>query len=110
MYTLRPSSRWNLPPPRTGSAFGSRAPNRDCSPRPPGDRERAADQLERAASAFESAGAIRRRSATERELRRLGRPVTYRRTRAGAHARPGIESLTVRELQIARLIVDRRTN
>jgi len=43
-----------------------------------------------------------------RELRRLGRR-PHRRTLRGGGA-DGLESLTERELQVARLIVDRRTN
>jgi DNA-binding CsgD family transcriptional regulator len=34
----------------------------------------------------------------------------YRRTRPGKAGRLGIESLTERELQVARLVVDRKTN
>src|SRR5690349_13608526 len=75
-----------------------------------GDPEAAAEQLTLAAVAFEAAGAVRRRNAAERELRRLGRRGPYRRTRAGAREGGGIAALTERELQIARLIVDRRTN
>jgi DNA-binding NarL/FixJ family response regulator len=48
-------------------------------------------------------------AAAERELRKLGDHV-YRRTRAGKTDEPGIESLTERELQVARLVVDRKTN
>jgi DNA-binding NarL/FixJ family response regulator len=73
-----------------------------------GDPERAAAQLEPAAAQFETCGAVRRRDATERELGKLGRR-RHRRTRAGSGA-TGVESLTARELEIARLIVDRRTN
>ncbi|MET0768375.1 MAG: LuxR C-terminal-related transcriptional regulator, partial [Solirubrobacteraceae bacterium] len=45
-----------------------------------------------------------------RELRRLGRRDLHRRTRAGRADGTGLETLTERELQIARLIVDRKTN
>jgi DNA-binding NarL/FixJ family response regulator len=45
----------------------------------------------------------------ERELRRLGHHI-HRRTRPGKADGGGIESLTERELQISRLVVDRRTN
>jgi DNA-binding CsgD family transcriptional regulator len=68
------------------------------------DRGGAITQFERAAEAFESCGAPRRRDEAERELRRLGRTV-YRRSGAS-----GLESLTARELEIARLVVDRLTN
>lgn len=74
-----------------------------------GDRDRAARELETAASAFDSFGALRYRDQAERELRKLGRR-THHRTRAGSRDRRGIGSLTGRELEIARLVVDRRTN
>ena len=69
-----------------------------------GDRGGAIAQFERAAEAFEACGASRRRDEAERELRRLGRTV-YRRSGAS-----GLVSLTARELEIARLVVDRQTN
>ena len=71
----------------------------------------AAAAFEQAARQFQAVGARRRRDAAERELRRLGHQV-YRRSRAGTagHAAGGIASLTGRELEIARLVVDRRTN
>ena len=73
-----------------------------------GQRERAVAELQRAASAFEACGALRYRESAERELGRLGhRP--HRRTRPGTDG-TGIRSLTERELQVARLVVDRRTN
>lgn len=68
------------------------------------DRERAIEQLELAARTFDRCGAPKRRDAAERELRRLGRTV-YRRSGPG-----GLEDLTARELEIARLVVDRQTN
>src|SRR3954454_1883910 len=74
-----------------------------------GDRERATAQLERAAAAFESFGSHRYRLQAERELRKLGRPL-HRRTRPGKADGSGVASLTERELQIARLVVDRKTN
>jgi ATP/maltotriose-dependent transcriptional regulator MalT len=73
-----------------------------------GDRSRAADVLERAAGAFDACGAIRYRDDAERELRRLGRHVS--RTRRGRSEGVGLESLTERELQVARLVVERKTN
>ncbi|HZD00125.1 MAG TPA: LuxR C-terminal-related transcriptional regulator, partial [Actinomycetes bacterium] len=54
-------------------------------------------------------GALRYRESAERELGRLGRR-PHRRTRPGRTDRDGIESLTERELQVARLVVDRKTN
>jgi ATP/maltotriose-dependent transcriptional regulator MalT len=75
-----------------------------------GDPRRAAAELERAAARFDACGAVRRRDAMERELRRLGRRDLHRRTRAAKLDGAGIDSLTERELQVARLIVDRRTN
>jgi ATP/maltotriose-dependent transcriptional regulator MalT len=74
-----------------------------------GDADAAATQLEHAARDLEACGAPRRRDRAERELRRLGRTV-YRRTRPGQTDGAGVASLTGRELEIARLVVDRRTN
>jgi ATP/maltotriose-dependent transcriptional regulator MalT len=74
-----------------------------------GERERAATELERAAAAFESFGSHRYRLQAERELRKLGRSI-HRRTRPGKGDGAGVDSLTERELQIARLVVDRKTN
>ena len=73
-----------------------------------GARDRAVAELERAAAAFDSFGAARYRAQAERELRKLGRK-THRRTARGT-AEGGIPSLTERELQLARLVVDRKTN
>ncbi len=70
------------------------APPRSCSTRP---RD------------FETRGALRYRDEAERELRKLGHRI-HRRTRPGKHDGTGIESLTERELQLARLVVDRKTN
>ncbi len=69
-----------------------------------GDRGGAIAQFERAAQAFESCDAPRRRDMVEQELRKLGRTV-YRRSGAS-----GLDTLTARELEIARLVVDRQTN
>jgi DNA-binding NarL/FixJ family response regulator len=74
-----------------------------------GQPERAVAQLRRAAEDFHACGALRYRAAAEFELRRLGQHI-HRRTRPGNPHRSGIESLTARELQIARLVVDRKTN
>jgi ATP/maltotriose-dependent transcriptional regulator MalT len=74
-----------------------------------GQPDRALAELQRAAATFDACGALRYRENTERELGRLGhRP--HRRTRPGNPNGTGIDSLTERELQIARLVVDRKTN
>ena len=74
-----------------------------------GERERAVEQLEPAGAAFAACGADRWRQEAEHELRKLGHRV-HRRTRAGKADGTGVETLTERELQLARLVVDRRTN
>jgi len=74
-----------------------------------GETARATDLLTDASLTLERHGALRYRDAAERELGRLGRR-RHRRTRAGAADGQGIDSLTERELQVAQLIVDRRTN
>jgi DNA-binding CsgD family transcriptional regulator len=74
-----------------------------------GENDRAAAELQRAARDLEACGALRYRDAAERELRKLGHRV-YRRTRSGSADATGLESLTPRELQLARLVVDRKTN
>jgi ATP/maltotriose-dependent transcriptional regulator MalT len=74
-----------------------------------GQPDRALAELRRAAATFDACGARRYRESAERELGRLGhRP--HRRTRPGNTDGAGIESLTERELQVARLVVDRKTN
>jgi predicted ATPase/DNA-binding CsgD family transcriptional regulator len=73
-----------------------------------GETDRAVAELERAAAEFEVGQAPRRRELPERELRKLGKG-THRRTRAGT-GEGGVESLTGREMEIARLVVDRQTN
>jgi DNA-binding NarL/FixJ family response regulator len=72
-------------------------------------RDDAVTELERAAADLDTCGALRYRDAAERELGTLGRRV-HRRTRAGTADGTGIETLTERELQVARLVVDRKTN
>ena len=74
-----------------------------------GRRDAGVAELERAAAAFEACGAPRHRDAAERELRKLGRHI-HRRTRRGSADVTGIESLSERELEVARLVVDRKTN
>ena len=73
------------------------------------ERERAAAEFTSAAAAFEECGAIARRDSADLELGKLGRRV-HRRTRAGKADGTGIETLTERELEVARLVVDRKTN
>ena len=75
-----------------------------------GEPDRAVAELTQAAAELDALGAVRHRDAAERELRRLGQRNLHRRTRAGRPGGTGIETLTERELQIARLVVDRRTN
>jgi ATP/maltotriose-dependent transcriptional regulator MalT len=74
-----------------------------------GHGDRAATELQRAAGEFEACGALRYRDEAERELRKLGHRI-HRRTRPGKAGATGIESLTARELEVARLVVDRKTN
>jgi DNA-binding NarL/FixJ family response regulator len=73
-----------------------------------GNTNAAAAQLELAAVAFDSFGAPRWRAEAEQDLRKLGRAV-YRRTARSA-ADGGLAELTERELELARLVVDRKTN
>ena len=74
-----------------------------------GRTDRAVAELLRAAATFDACGALRFREGAERELGKLGRR-PHRRTRAGKTDGTGIDSLTERELQVARLVFDRRTN
>ena len=74
-----------------------------------GDEDGAVAELARAAAEFDACGAPRYRDAAEHELRKLGRAV-HRRTERGKADGSGIEALTGRELEVARLVVDRRTN
>ena len=69
----------------------------------------AVNELERAAAELEACGALRYRREAELELRRLGRRI-HHRTAAGKRNGRGVEALTERELEVARLVVDRRTN
>ena len=71
--------------------------------------DRAVAELQRAAAALDACGAWRYRQSAERELRKLGHHI-HRRTRPGTTDAAGIKSLTGRELQVARLVVDRKTN
>ena len=74
-----------------------------------GDADAAAAQLEQAAATFTACGAPLQRSAAEQQLRQLGRSI-HRRSRPGTADGTGVASLTGRELEVARLVVDRRTN
>jgi DNA-binding CsgD family transcriptional regulator/tetratricopeptide (TPR) repeat protein len=74
-----------------------------------GRAELATAELRRAAAELHACGALRYRAAAEQELRGLGHRV-HRRTRRGNADAAGLASLTGRELQVARLVVDRRTN
>jgi DNA-binding NarL/FixJ family response regulator len=74
-----------------------------------GRRDEAVAELDRAARAFDSFGAVRYRDQAERELRKLGRRI-HRPTPRGATGGRGVEALTERELQIARLVTDGQSN
>jgi ATP/maltotriose-dependent transcriptional regulator MalT len=74
-----------------------------------GQPDRAVAELKHAASELHACGALRYRAAAERQLRSLGHRV-HRRTRPGQSDGSGVASLTGREMQVARLVVDRRTN
>ena len=52
---------------------------------------------------------MRWRDEAERELRKLGHRI-HHRTARGKAGSTGLEALTSRELQVARLVVDRKTN
>jgi DNA-binding NarL/FixJ family response regulator len=74
-----------------------------------GERERAVELLEQVAAELDRCGAGRYRDEAQQELRRLGHRI-HRRTRPGDPNQIGIGTLTARELEVARLIVDRKTN
>ena len=74
-----------------------------------GEGDRAATELQCAAREFEERGALRYRDEAERELRKLGHHI-HRRTHPGNADGTDIELLTEREHQVARLVVDRKTN
>jgi DNA-binding NarL/FixJ family response regulator/tetratricopeptide (TPR) repeat protein len=74
-----------------------------------GQAERAVTELQRAAAQLDACGARRYRDEAERELGKLGHRI-HRRTRQGKPGAADIESLTERELQVARLVADRKTN
>jgi DNA-binding NarL/FixJ family response regulator/tetratricopeptide (TPR) repeat protein len=74
-----------------------------------GDRDRAKQELESAAGALNAVGALRYRDAAERELRQLGYRI-HRRSQPATADNDAIGTLTQRELEIARRVVDRQTN
>jgi DNA-binding NarL/FixJ family response regulator/tetratricopeptide (TPR) repeat protein len=74
-----------------------------------GQGERAAEELRRAAAELDACGALRYRDHAESELRKLGHRI-QRRTRRGKRDGDGVESLSERELQVARLVLDSKTN
>ena len=122
----RPPLRSTRGPPRSPPSARSPRPSR---PRPPAPSSRprrhgrsragrsrrpATTPAPRASSgarptAFEACGAACYRDEAERELRKLGHRI-HRRTRPGTAGGRGLETLTERELEVARLVVARRTN
>jgi DNA-binding CsgD family transcriptional regulator len=74
-----------------------------------GAQDRAAAELTLAVAAFERCGALRYRDEAERQLRRLGVRIS-RRTGRGLTDGFRLGALTEREMQVARLVVARRTN
>ena len=74
-----------------------------------GERDHAVEILARAVRDTAGFGAVRHRAAAERELRMLGETVS-RRARDGAPSSGPLGALTGRELEIARLTVERMTN
>ncbi len=75
-----------------------------------GDLERATEELRAAETELAACGAERWRAEAARDLRRLGHRVTRKKSAPGSDEGTGIESLTGRELEIAELVTDRRTN
>jgi DNA-binding NarL/FixJ family response regulator len=75
-----------------------------------GATDEAIDELGAAAEEFDVLGAERYRDQVESQLRQLGHPTTHRRSVPGRSDVFGVESLTGRELEVAELVVDRRTN
>jgi len=74
-----------------------------------GEHAQAVEALTAAAAAHDACGAIRYRDEAERELRRLGNRDHRRRGAARADGE-GVAALSARELDVARLVVDRKTN
>jgi DNA-binding NarL/FixJ family response regulator len=75
-----------------------------------GDIHEAIAELETAANEFDALGAVRYRDQVESELRLLGHRTAHRRSASGQGDVFGVESLTGRELEVAELVLDRRTN
>ncbi|MFF5083962.1 ATP-binding protein [Actinoplanes sp. NPDC000266] len=75
-----------------------------------GDLPHAREQLLLARAVYDRCGAPRRVAEIERDLRRLGDRSIHHRTARGVPTTGGLATLTARELQIARLVTDRRTN
>ena len=73
-----------------------------------GEREEAVAVLRRAERELDECGSLRVREETRRELRRLGARVEARGPASGGDS--GFASLTKRELEIATLATDRKTN
>jgi DNA-binding NarL/FixJ family response regulator len=73
------------------------------------EHDRAIAELEAAARDLGACAARRYRDEAEHELRKLGRRFA-RRTRPRKPNGEGLETLTERELEVARLVVDRHTN
>jgi DNA-binding NarL/FixJ family response regulator len=73
-----------------------------------GQRDGAIEQLTVAEQSFEDRGAARLRQEATRELRRLGR--TTHRYERKARTEGALEALSARELEVAVLVRDRRTN
>ncbi|MBM2615698.1 AAA family ATPase [Actinoplanes sp. LDG1-06] len=71
-----------------------------------GDTEAAVRMLQLVCDLYERCGAPRRRAEAERLMRRLG----HRRVHHRSAPASGLAGLTGRELEIARLVADRRTN
>jgi ATP/maltotriose-dependent transcriptional regulator MalT len=74
-----------------------------------GERDRAIAELQSAVAELDANGCVRYRGEADRELGMLGHRA-HRRTTAGKADGTRIESLTGRELEITRLVVDRMTN
>ncbi len=74
-----------------------------------GDDKLSATELKRAAADLDACGAVRFRDAAEQELRKQGHRI-HRQTPGGEPGATGVPSLTGRELEVARLVVDRKTN
>lgn len=74
-----------------------------------GDLAGAIECLIQSTADFQDMGMVRHRDETEAMLRKLGHTI-HRRSQPGKGDGRGVESLTGRELEIAHLVLDRRTN